>query len=75
MATAPKMLEALNGPVDGHLGTALCIYVTGVFLNWMFTLVLWHHYWGEEAEIELMRRANEREGNNTFGQRQPRREL
>ena len=52
MATTPKMLEALSGQVDGHLGTSLAIYVTGVLLNWLFTLVLWHHFWAEEADIE-----------------------
>ena len=51
MATTPKILEALSGQVDGHLGTSFCIYVVGVLLNWMFTLVLWHHYWAEEAEM------------------------
>lgn len=55
MATAPKMLEALSGRVDSHLSTAFCIYVTGVLMNWMFTLILWHHYWGVEAEIDERR--------------------
>ncbi|MFH4983675.1 hypothetical protein AB6A40_010384 [Gnathostoma spinigerum] len=45
MATAPKMLEAISGPVDVELACAVTIYVAGFSLNWFFTFVLWHHYW------------------------------
>ena len=51
MATTPKMLEALSTRIDSHLTTLLSIYVSGVLFNWMFTLVLWHHYWAQEALV------------------------
>uniref|UniRef100_A0AC35EVL1 Uncharacterized protein n=1 Tax=Panagrolaimus sp. PS1159 TaxID=55785 RepID=A0AC35EVL1_9BILA len=50
MATAPKLLEALSGHVDQELGIATFVYVTGVSLNWLFTFVLWHYYWGMEQK-------------------------
>ncbi|KAI3419156.1 hypothetical protein GPALN_006917 [Globodera pallida] len=65
MATTPKMLEALSEPADRALGIAFCIYIGGVLLNWLFTLVLWHYYWAEEADSTQNRRAN---GNNDVGE-------
>ncbi|KAL3070577.1 hypothetical protein niasHT_032367 [Heterodera trifolii] len=74
MATTPKMLEALSRSVDNALGIAFCIYIGGVLLNWMFTLVLWHHYWAEEANLAQNIRENETaegegEGRNVMNQR------
>jgi hypothetical protein len=45
MATAPKVLEAFGGAVDAHLWWAFVIYAGGFLLNWLFTFVLWHHFW------------------------------
>uniref|UniRef100_A0A915E7W8 Uncharacterized protein n=1 Tax=Ditylenchus dipsaci TaxID=166011 RepID=A0A915E7W8_9BILA len=50
MATLPKLLEALGGLSDQQLNTAFCIYTIAFCLNWMFTFVLWHYYWGIEAK-------------------------
>lgn len=58
MAIAPKMLEALTQEVDRELGIALSAYTAGVSLNWLFTFVLWHYYWGmEKRQAELCQRA------------------
>ncbi|VDN43995.1 unnamed protein product [Gongylonema pulchrum] len=51
MATAPKMLEALSGTVDTEFGTAFTIYLIGFVCNWLFTFVLWHHYWYIEEKL------------------------
>ncbi|KAI1715478.1 hypothetical protein DdX_07795 [Ditylenchus destructor] len=50
MATMPKLLEAFSGFVDHQLGTAFIIYAAGFSLNWLFTFILWHYYWGIEAK-------------------------
>ncbi|CAD5225654.1 unnamed protein product [Bursaphelenchus xylophilus] len=54
MAIAPKMLEALTREVDQELGIALVSYCTGVSMNWLFTFILWHYYWGmEKKQVEM----------------------
>ncbi|KIH52625.1 hypothetical protein ANCDUO_17271 [Ancylostoma duodenale] len=45
MATAPKLLEALGGRVDLPLALMFSAYLFGFFFNWIFTFILWHHYW------------------------------
>ncbi|CAJ0937101.1 unnamed protein product, partial [Mesorhabditis belari] len=52
MATAPKILEALSGIVDVQLATSFTFYIGGFCLNWLFTFVLWHHYWHVEHREE-----------------------
>ena len=42
--------EALGGHVDHELGMAITLYGSGVGLNWLFTLILWHYYWGMELK-------------------------
>lgn len=51
MATAPKMLEALSGKVDMEFGTSFIIYLMGFICNWLFTFILWHHYWYIEGKL------------------------
>ncbi|KAF8373004.1 hypothetical protein PRIPAC_79433 [Pristionchus pacificus] len=53
MATAPKLLDALSGIVDSSLATRFILYFSGFAFNWLFTFILWHHYW------ELERRNKE----------------
>ncbi|VDK78860.1 unnamed protein product [Cylicostephanus goldi] len=50
MATAPKLLEALGGRVDMDLGLMFTAYLFGFFFNWIFTFILWHHYWHLERQ-------------------------
>lgn len=50
MATAPKLLEALGGRMDRDTTFAFSAYFTGFCLNWLFTFVLWHYYWGVEGK-------------------------
>ncbi|KAE9415905.1 hypothetical protein Angca_000406, partial [Angiostrongylus cantonensis] len=45
MATLPKFLEAVGGRVDVELALMLSAYSFGFTFNWMFTFILWHHYW------------------------------
>ncbi|KAK6748425.1 hypothetical protein RB195_001199 [Necator americanus] len=45
MATAPKLLEALGGRVDLNLALMFSAYIFGFCFNWIFTFILWHHYW------------------------------
>ncbi|VDM63963.1 unnamed protein product [Angiostrongylus costaricensis] len=45
MATLPKFLEAVGGRVDVELTLMLSAYSFGFTFNWMFTFILWHHYW------------------------------
>ncbi|VDN01258.1 unnamed protein product [Thelazia callipaeda] len=52
MATAPKMLDALGGKVDAAFGTAFIIYIIGFMYNWLFTFILWHHYWYIEKKLK-----------------------
>ncbi|VDK43161.1 unnamed protein product [Anisakis simplex] len=53
MATAPKILEAFSGQVDTNFGMAFLIYSSGFILNWLFTFVLWHHYWCMERKFAI----------------------
>lgn len=50
MATAPKLLEALGGKLDQDTSIAFGAYFGGFILNWLFTFVLWHYYWGVEGK-------------------------
>uniref|UniRef100_A0A914NI86 Uncharacterized protein n=1 Tax=Meloidogyne incognita TaxID=6306 RepID=A0A914NI86_MELIC len=68
MATTPKILEAISTRVDSHLTTLLSIYVCGVLLNWMFTLVLWHHYWDMEKVVRALEENSGTEQRNTIQQ-------
>ncbi|VDK86806.1 unnamed protein product [Litomosoides sigmodontis] len=52
MATAPKILDALSGDVDTEFGAAFAAYLSGFISNWLFTLVLWHHYWYIEQKLK-----------------------
>ncbi|GMT23382.1 hypothetical protein PFISCL1PPCAC_14679, partial [Pristionchus fissidentatus] len=45
MATAPKLLDALSGIVETDLAARFILYFSGFSFNWIFTFVLWHHYW------------------------------
>uniref|UniRef100_A0A0R3S3I7 G_PROTEIN_RECEP_F1_2 domain-containing protein n=1 Tax=Elaeophora elaphi TaxID=1147741 RepID=A0A0R3S3I7_9BILA len=54
MATAPKMLDALSGKVDTEFGTAFTVYLIGFISNWLFTFILWHHYWYIEEKLKVI---------------------
>ncbi|KAK6111227.1 putative integral membrane protein [Brugia pahangi] len=58
MATAPKMLDALSGKVDTEFGTAFTVYLMGFTSNWLFTFVLWHHYWYVEEKLKVISSKN-----------------
>jgi len=45
MAIAPKVLEAFGAVVDSSLLSSFLIYATGFLSNWVFTFILWHHFW------------------------------
>ncbi|EFO15849.1 hypothetical protein LOAG_12661 [Loa loa] len=54
MATAPKMLDAMSGKVDTEFGAAFAVYLMGFISNWLFTFVLWHHYWYIEEKLKTI---------------------
>ncbi|CAJ0574572.1 unnamed protein product, partial [Mesorhabditis spiculigera] len=57
MATAPKILEALGGAVSINLWIPFLLFIGGFCVNWLFTFVLWHHYWHVEHREERRRKA------------------